>query len=204
MPPCHLTDPNVVVIRLLLFVCLPPVRRDSLFLLSTFSPSTWPLSAENGPIIFDKQAMPNRETTSSDNTYLEHSLSGAPQSNLPAHTGRKTANGSFPPGAQRAAFLPPSTCMTSAVTSAAASRYMIASATPHTPPILPTRRAYVTMKIPPPASPGLKRWPLERRRRSGAPEILATQPELIHATSLPLTHSSAVVAPARSSYASNA
>src|SRR5258705_11825638 len=83
MPPCHLTDPNVVVIRLLLFVCLPPVRRDSLFLLSTFSPSTWPLSAENGPIIFDKQAMPNRETTSSDNTYLEHRLSGAPSVESP-------------------------------------------------------------------------------------------------------------------------
>jgi hypothetical protein len=61
--------------RSLLFVCRPPVRRDSLFLLSTFSPSTWPLSAENGPIIFDKQAMPNRETTNSDNTYLERLVS---------------------------------------------------------------------------------------------------------------------------------
>src|ERR1700730_7188726 len=180
MPPCHLTDPNVVVIGCSLSSVGRLLGATPVLAVDVLAVDLAPRFAENGPILFDKHAMPNRETTSFDNTYLEHRLSGARPVEPPCAYASETANG-FPPSAQRATFLPPSTCMTSSVTSAAASRYMIASATPHTPPILPTRRVYVRMKIPPPASPGLKRWPLERRRRSGAPELLATQPELIHA-----------------------
>src|ERR1700723_463454 len=114
MPPCHLTDPNVVVIGCSFWSVgrLLGATPCSCYRDSRCRPGS--LSAENGPIVFDKQAMPNRETTSSDNTYLEHRLFGAPsQSTLPAHTGQKTPDGLFSPSGQKVTFLSPSACRTS-------------------------------------------------------------------------------------------